>query len=125
MSAPACAFPWSSPRRFTDGSYPTTYVGTEYSHPIKSDVADVVVATNMLEHVGGHGFWIRELARICKPGGYVITINPPPSHSRLIIEKYGNIYDHSGWRMRTLTKTLETLRLPVENHHDTVTIGQK
>jgi SAM-dependent methyltransferase len=59
-----------------DTTFPFTYVGTEYSYPIESDVADVVVATNVMEHVRKPWVWIKELARICKPGGYVITINP-------------------------------------------------
>jgi hypothetical protein len=36
-----------------------------------------------------------------------------------------NIYDHSGWKMRALTKVMETLRILVERPYDTVTIGQK
>ena len=59
-----------------ESTFPLTYIGTEYSYPIESDVADVVVATNVMEHVRKPWVWIRELARICKPGGYVITINP-------------------------------------------------
>jgi SAM-dependent methyltransferase len=59
-----------------DNTYPVTYVGTEYSYPVESDVADIVVATNVMEHVRKPWVWIKELARICKPGGYVITINP-------------------------------------------------
>lgn len=55
---------------------PVTYVGTEYSYPIDADTADIVVAANVMEHVRKPWVWIRELARICKPGGYVITINP-------------------------------------------------
>jgi SAM-dependent methyltransferase len=59
-----------------DRTCPVTYVGTEYSFPVESDVADVVIATNVMEHVRKPWVWIKELARICKPGGYVITINP-------------------------------------------------
>jgi 2-polyprenyl-3-methyl-5-hydroxy-6-metoxy-1,4-benzoquinol methylase len=59
-----------------DNSDPVTYVGTEYSFPVESDVADIVIAANVLEHVRKPWVWIRELARICKPGGHVITINP-------------------------------------------------
>ncbi|MGB6258024.1 MAG: methyltransferase domain-containing protein [Candidatus Sulfotelmatobacter sp.] len=59
-----------------ESTFPLTYIGTEYSYPIESDAADVVVATNVMEHVRKPWVWIRELARICKPGGYVITINP-------------------------------------------------
>jgi SAM-dependent methyltransferase len=60
----------------TESAYPLTYVGSEYSYPIESDAADVVVATNVMEHVRKPWVWIRELARICRPKGYVITINP-------------------------------------------------
>lgn len=59
-----------------DTTYPVTYVGSEYSYPVDSDAFDVVVAMNVLEHVRKPWVWIRELARICKPGGYVITVNP-------------------------------------------------
>lgn len=59
-----------------DNSAPVTYVGSEYKYPIESDVADIVIATNVMEHVRKPWVWIKELARVCKPGGYVITINP-------------------------------------------------
>jgi SAM-dependent methyltransferase len=59
-----------------DDTYPVTYIGTEYSFPVDSDLADIVIATNVMEHVRKPWVWIKELARICKPGGYVITINP-------------------------------------------------
>lgn len=149
-----------------DTSIPVTYVGTEYCYPVASDVADIVIATNVMEHVRKPWVWIKELARICKPGGYVITINPVswPYHEypidcwraypegmkalyedaalNVIISNcesledahlrrhipgrsLGNIYDHGGWGTRTLTKTFELLRLPVERPYDTVTIGQK
>jgi SAM-dependent methyltransferase len=149
-----------------DPSCPTTYIGTEYSYPIDSDRADIVVATNVLEHVRKPWVWIKELARICKPGGYVITINPVswpyhehpidcwrayPEGMKALYEdaglsvitsrceslentnlrrhvpgrSLGNIYDKGGWKTKALTKTLETLRLPVERPYDTVTIGQK
>ena len=53
-----------------------TYTGSEYSYPIEPDLADIVVAANVMEHVRKPWVWIRELVRICKPGGYVMTINP-------------------------------------------------
>lgn len=69
-----------------DNTSPFTYIGTEYSYPIESDVADIVIATNVLEHVRKPWVWIKELARITRPGGYVITINPVswPYHERPI-----------------------------------------
>ena len=50
--------------------------GASILYPIESDVADVVVAVNVMEHVRKPWIWMREITRICKPGGYVITINP-------------------------------------------------
>ena len=149
-----------------DNTFPVTYVGSEYSYPIESDVVDIVVATNVMEHVRKPWVWIRELARICKPGGYVMTVNPVswpyheypidcwrayPEGMKALYEDAGltvitsrcesledahlhrhipgrslkNIYDHYGWKIKTFTKLMEVLRLPVERPYDTVTVGQK
>src|SRR5215472_4088204 len=59
-----------------DARPPVTYMGSEYSFPIQSDTADIVVSANVMEHVRKPWLWIKELARICKPGGHVITISP-------------------------------------------------
>jgi SAM-dependent methyltransferase len=59
-----------------DHKTPYTYVGSEYSYPIETGVFDIVIATNVMEHVRKPWIWIKELARVCKPGGFVITINP-------------------------------------------------
>jgi SAM-dependent methyltransferase len=59
-----------------ESNYPVTYIGSEYSYPVESDGADIVIAANVMEHVRKPWVWIREVARICKPGGHVITINP-------------------------------------------------
>jgi SAM-dependent methyltransferase len=59
-----------------DNKAPFTYVGGEYSYPIAPDTFDIVIATNVMEHVRKPWVWIKELARVCKPGGLVITINP-------------------------------------------------
>lgn len=145
---------------------PVTYVGTEYSYPIGAGAADIVVAANVMEHVRKPWLWIKELARICKPGGYVITINPVswPYHEypidcwraypegmkglyedanlHVILSKCESledahlrrhipgrtlkyVYQHDGWKTRTLTKVMEVLRLPIERPYDTVTVGQK
>ena len=149
-----------------DHTCPVTYVGTEYSYPIDSDAVDVVVATNVLEHVRKPWVWMKELARICKPGGHVITINPVswpyhehpidcwrayPDGMKAVYEEaqlkvvlclcesledphlrrhipgrsLRNIYDHTGWKWRTMAKISEIVGLPVERPYDTVTIGQK
>jgi SAM-dependent methyltransferase len=54
----------------------TYTAANEYSFPVPDDTFDIVVATNVLEHVRKIWVWIKELSRVCKPGGHVITINP-------------------------------------------------
>ena len=47
-----------------------------YRFPIVDSTYDVVLAGNVLEHVPRVWVWVKELARVCKPGGTIITINP-------------------------------------------------
>ena len=47
-----------------------------YNFSIDSDTFDVVLFGQVLEHVPKAWTWIKELARVTKPGGYVITLNP-------------------------------------------------
>ncbi len=48
----------------------------EYSFPIPDNTYDIVVSGQVVEHVRKTWVWIKELARVCKPGGAVLTINP-------------------------------------------------
>jgi SAM-dependent methyltransferase len=48
----------------------------EYSFPIPENTYDVVLSGQVIEHVRKIWVWVRELARICRPGGVVITICP-------------------------------------------------
>lgn len=48
----------------------------DYNFAIDDDVFDVVLSGQVLEHVPKAWVWIKELARVTKPGGYVITLNP-------------------------------------------------
>jgi SAM-dependent methyltransferase len=48
----------------------------EYLFPIPDDSYDIVVSGNVLEHVRKIWVWIKELSRVCRPGGVVITVNP-------------------------------------------------
>ena len=41
-----------------------------------SDAYDIVLSGQVIEHVRKIWLWIKELARVCKVGGLVITINP-------------------------------------------------
>jgi SAM-dependent methyltransferase len=49
---------------------------SEYEYPVADGSYDIIVAANVLEHVRKPWVWMRELARIVRPGGHVITINP-------------------------------------------------
>jgi len=54
-----------------------TYVAeSEYSFPIADEAYDVVLSGQVIEHVRKTWVWIKEVARVCKTGGIVITINP-------------------------------------------------
>jgi SAM-dependent methyltransferase len=47
-----------------------------YEFPIPDATYDIAVSGQVIEHVGRIWVWIREVARVVKPGGMVITINP-------------------------------------------------
>jgi SAM-dependent methyltransferase len=49
---------------------------SEYEFPIEDDAYDIVVSGNVIEHVRHVWRWMPEVARVCKVGGLVITINP-------------------------------------------------
>lgn len=49
---------------------------SEYEFPIADDSYDVVLSGQVLEHVRKPWRWLPELARVCSPGGHVITISP-------------------------------------------------
>jgi hypothetical protein len=49
---------------------------SEYSFPVPDESYDVVVSGQVIEHVRKIWVWMREVVRVCKVGGTVITINP-------------------------------------------------
>jgi SAM-dependent methyltransferase len=49
---------------------------SEYEFPVESASYDIVLSGQVIEHVRQIWIWIRELARVCKTGGLVVTINP-------------------------------------------------
>ena len=53
-----------------------TYHMTEYEIPCRDGLYDVVYSSNVLEHVQKPWVWMRELVRVCAPGGRVITLVP-------------------------------------------------
>jgi SAM-dependent methyltransferase len=52
----------------------------EYSFPVPENNYDVVLTGQVIEHVKKIWIWVKELERVCKPGGYVIIINPVSWH---------------------------------------------
>ena len=59
------------------GDVRLTFAGTpEYTFPIPAGAYDIVLSGQVIEHVRKPWLWIRELARVCRIGGFVITINP-------------------------------------------------
>ncbi|HET9058236.1 MAG TPA: methyltransferase domain-containing protein [Chitinophagaceae bacterium] len=48
----------------------------EYNFPIADSSYNMVISANVIEHVRKIWKWMPELARVVKPGGYVITVNP-------------------------------------------------
>jgi SAM-dependent methyltransferase len=48
----------------------------EYAFPIDDEQYDIVLSGQVIEHVPRIWRWMPELARVCKTGGLVITINP-------------------------------------------------
>lgn len=54
-----------------------TYIAeNEYKFPIADNTFDIVVSGQVIEHVKKIWVWIKELSRVCKVGGYVVTVNP-------------------------------------------------
>lgn len=54
-----------------------TYVAdNEYKFPIPDNTFDIVISANVIEHVKKVWVWIKEVYRVCKVGGHVITIVP-------------------------------------------------
>jgi SAM-dependent methyltransferase len=48
----------------------------EHAFPIPDNSYDIVISAQVVEHVRKPWIWIQEVARITRPGGIVVTINP-------------------------------------------------
>ena len=87
----------------------------EYSFPLPDGTYDIVLATNVLEHVRRIWVWIHELTRVCKPGGHVIIISPTswPYHAypidcwRAYPDGMRALYEEAG--LEVLVATCEAL----------------
>jgi SAM-dependent methyltransferase len=96
-----------------------TYRGvTEYSFPIPDEHYDIVLSGQVMEHVRKPWVWMKELARVCRVGGKVITINPVswPYHEapvdcwRAYPEGMKALYEDAN--LKVLLSTAESLETP-------------
>lgn len=84
---------------------------SEYEFPVQSDRYDIVLSGQVIEHVRKIWVWIREVARVCKPNGLVITINPVswPFHEapvdcwRIFPDGMKALYDHASLNVELST----------------------
>ena len=85
-----------------------TYTATdEYTFPIDTGEFDIVLSGQVIEHVRKVWVWTREVARVCKQDGFVITISPVswPYHMapidcwRMYPEAMEALYDDAGLDM--------------------------
>ena len=92
----------------------------EYVFPVASNSFDIVLSGQVIEHVRMIWKWMQELARICKPGGVVITICPVtwPYHPhpfdcwRIYPEGMKALHEDSGLETQlALTEGLEPAHL--------------
>lgn len=90
----------------------------EYSFDILDNSYDVVLSGQVIEHVRKPWLWIRELARVVKENGLVITIGPVSWHYherpfdcwRIYPEGMKALYEEAG--LTVLTSVLESLENP-------------
>lgn len=81
----------------------TYHALSEYEFPVESASYDVVLSGQVIEHVRQIWVWIRELARVCRSGGLVVTIDPVswPYHEapidcwRIFPEGMKALYEHA------------------------------
>lgn len=72
---------WDTLDAFPRTDVSLTYLaGSEYSFPVPDGAYDLVFSAQVIEHVRKIWRWMPEVARVCRPGGLVITINPVSWH---------------------------------------------
>jgi SAM-dependent methyltransferase len=102
-----------------------------YRFPIPDNTFDVIVSANVIEHVRKIWEWIPELARICKPGGCIVTINPVswPYHEapvdcwRIYPEGMKALYESAGIEIKT--SAFESLAPPTYSAYHLLKQGLK
>jgi len=54
----------------------TYIINTPYTFPIEDEAYDIVLSGQVIEHVSKPWLWLKELKRVTKTNGTIITINP-------------------------------------------------
>lgn len=107
---------WETMDTADDGKH--TYRCQEYQFPLPDNSYDIVFSAQVIEHVRKIWKWIGEVARVCKAGGLVITINPvswtyheaPYDCWRIYPEGMRALYDEAG--LIDVTSVWESLETP-------------
>jgi len=112
--------PWELIDLF-DRPHLTYRATTPYAYPIPDDRFDIVLSGSVMEHIPAPWTWIKEVARVCKPGGTVITIIPVswPFHEypvdcwRAYPDGMRALYAEAGLEVTTcVCESLEARRYP-------------
>lgn len=95
-----------------------TYTTTsEYAFSIPDNTYDVVLSGQVLEHLRKIWLWMRELTRVCKVEGIVIT-----AYRRHVPGRSPELQPRL---LRVAYRVLGSFGFPVECAYDTITIGRK
>jgi SAM-dependent methyltransferase len=96
----------------------TFTAATENTFPVADELYDIVVSANVLEHVRRPSRWIAEAARVCRPGGLIVTVTPVswPYHEapidcwRLYPEGLRALYEDAG--LEVMVCKFESIEAP-------------
>ncbi|MCA9045585.1 MAG: methyltransferase domain-containing protein [Planctomycetaceae bacterium] len=97
----------------------------EYNFGLPDNAYDIVVSGQVIEHVRKTWRWIREVSRVCKPGGCVVTVNPvswgyheaPIDCWRIYPEGMKSLYDEAGLEVEhCVAESLEPLSRRVSQY---------
>lgn len=86
-------------------------------YPVADDTYDIVFSDQVLAHVNYFWLWYNELARITKPGGYIITINSysyPPCPSPIDawrVHSDGMKKLNQFYKLHTILSTTESVEM--------------
>lgn len=95
---------------------------TENQFPIPDETYDIVLSGQVIEHVRKPWIWLREVTRVCKVGGLVITVNPVswPYHEapidcwRIYPEGMKALYEEAA--LEVILSLWDSLELPKVRH---------